>query len=177
MLRRSLFGLAFTLLAVPASAQQPVSVTQHTLRLAPGQASPPATIADVAFLVGHWTGDGLGGQFEEVWTAPKQGVMVGMYRGLKADGAPDFNELLVLREEKGSLIVRLKHFNPDMTGWEDKAQVVTMPFVGKRDGLVHFDGMAFQVTGPDTLTCYLAIESKKDGTVREVTFTYKRVKP
>ncbi|MFI5079403.1 MAG: DUF6265 family protein [Vicinamibacteria bacterium] len=68
-------------------------------------------------------------------------------------------------------------FNPDMTGWEDKAQVVTMPFVGKRDGLVHFDGMSFQVTGPDTLTCYLAIESKKDGTVREVTFTYRRVKP
>ena len=177
MLRRFLFGLAFTLLALPAFAQQPVPVTQHTLRLAPGQASPPATIADVAFLVGHWTGDGLGGQFEEVWTAPKQGVMVGMYRGLKADGAPDFNELLVLREEKGSLIVRLKHFNPDMTGWEDKAQVVTMPFVGKRDGLVHFDGMAFQVTGPDTLTCYLAVESKKDGTVREVAFTYKRVKP
>ena len=176
MLRRSLIGLAFTLLAFPAWAQQPVSLTQHTLRLAPGQASPAATIADVAFLVGHWTGDGLGGQFEEVWTAPKQGVMVGMYRGLKSDGTPTFNELLVLREEKGSLIVRLKHFNADMTGWEEKAQVVTMPFVGKRDGLVHFDGMAFQVTGPDTLTCYLAIENKKEGTVREATFTYKRVK-
>ena len=177
MLRRFFLGLVLTLLALPASAQQPVALTQHTLRLAPGQASPPATIADVAFLVGHWTGDGLGGTFEEVWTAPKQGVMVGMYRGLKSDGAADFNELLVLREEKGSLIVRLKHFNPDMTGWEEKAQVVTMLFVGKRDGLVHFDGMAFQVTGPDTLACYLAIENKKDGTVREVTFTYRRVKP
>ena len=51
-----------------------------------------------------------------------------------------------------------------------------MPFVGKRDGLVHFDGMAFQVTGPDTLTCHLAIENEKEGTVREVTFTYRRVK-
>ena len=176
MLRRSLFGLAFTLLALPVAAQQPVSLTQHTLRLAPGQASPPATIADVAFLVGHWTGEGLGGTFEEVWTAPKKGAMVGMYRGLNADGTPSFNELLVLREENGSLILRLKHFNPDMTGWEEKTQVVTMPFVGKRDGLVHFDGIAFQVTGPDTLTCYLAIENKKEGTVREVTFTYKRVK-
>ena len=78
MLRRSLFGLAFALLALPVSAQQPVALTQHTFRLAPGQASPPATIADVAFLVGHWTGEGLGGTFEEVWTAPKKGVMVGM---------------------------------------------------------------------------------------------------
>ena len=69
--------------------------------------------------------------------------MVGMYRGLM-DGA-EFNRRL--REEQGSLIVRLKHFDPDMT-LEDKAQVVTMPFLGKRDGLVHFDSMSFQVTGP-----------------------------
>ena len=174
-MRPFLIILALTLPAFSASAQQPVSVTQHTLRLAPGQLSPPATIADVAFLSGHWTGDGLGGRFEEVWTPPKQGVMVGMYRGLTMDGAPTFNELLVLREEQGSLIVRLKHFDPDMTGWEDKAQVVTMPFLGTRDGLVHFDRMSFQVTGPDTLTCYLA-ESAKDGTVREVEFHYTRVK-
>ena len=176
MLRPAILGLALSLLALPAFAQQPLTLTPNTLRLAPGQASPPAAIADVAFLVGHWAGEGLGGVFEEVWTAPKQGVMVGMYRGLKADGAPVFNELLVIREEQGSLMVRLKHFNPDMTGWEEKAQVVTMPFVARRDGVVHFDGMAFKVTGPDTLTCYLAIEDKKAGTVREATFTYTRVK-
>jgi hypothetical protein len=173
MLRPLIAGLALALLAAPAVAQQ--RLTEHTLRLAPGDTSPPATIADAAFLVGHWTGDGLGGTFEEVWTAPKKGVMVGMYRGLK-DDAPVFQELLVIREEAGSLMIRLKHFNPDMTGWEEKAQVVTMPFVGKRDGIVHFDGMAFQVTGPDTITCYLAIENKKEGSVREATFSYRRVK-
>jgi uncharacterized protein DUF6265 len=176
MLRRSLFAFVLSLLAMPASAQQPVSLTPNTLRLAPGQSSPPATLADMAFLVGHWTGDGLGGIFEEVWTAPKQGVMVGLYRGLKADGSPVFNELLLLREEKGSLMVRLKHFDPDLIGWEEKSQVVTMPFVAKRDGVMHFDGMAFKVTGPDTLTVYLAIENKKDGTAREAVFRYTRVK-
>jgi hypothetical protein len=176
MLRRSFLAFAFGLLALPAWAQPPTSLTTNTLRLAPGQTSPPATIADVAFLVGHWTGDGLGGRFEEVWTAPKQGVMVGLYRGLKMDGMPVFNELLVLREEQGSLMVRLKHFNPDMTGWEEKAEVVTMPFVARRNGVVHFDGMAFKVTGPDTMSCYLAIEDKKAGTVREVEFRYTRVK-
>lgn len=176
MLRTPIAGLAFSLLAGVASAQQPVALTEHTLRLAKGQASPPATIKEVAFLVGHWSGNGLGGTFEEIWTAPRQGVMVGMYRGLK-DDAPTFNELLVLREEAGSLVIRLKHFNPDMTGWEEKDQVVTMPYVGTRGGVVHFDGMAFKPTGPDTVTCYLAIENKKDGTVREATFTYTRVKP
>ena len=174
MLRPLILASTFALLAVPALAQQ--RLTEHTLRLAPGQASPPATIADAAFLVGHWSGEGLGGRFEEVWTAPQKGAMVGMYRGLKADGAPSFYELLTIRETAGSIEVRLKHFNPDMTGWEEKAQFVSMPFVGKRDGVVHFDGMAFQVTGPDAITCYLAIENKKDGSVREATFTYARVK-
>jgi hypothetical protein len=173
MLRLLTTGVLLALLSTPAVAQQ--RLTEHTLRLAPGEKSPPATIADAAFLVGHWTGEGLGGTFEEIWTAPKKGVMVGMYRGLK-DDAPTFQELLVLREENGSLMIRLKHFNPDMTGWEEKAQVVTMPFIGKRDGIVHFDGMAFQVTGPDTLTCYLAIENKKDGTAREAIFRYTRQK-
>jgi hypothetical protein len=148
MLRHLLLGFAFSLLALPASAQQPIALTPNTLRLAPGQASPPATLADMAFLVGHstparrrarrgprWTGDGLGGVFEEVWTAPKRGVMVGPYRGLKTDGSPVFNELLLLREEKGSLMVRLKHFDPDLIGWEEK-----------------------------------------DGSTREATFTYRRVK-
>jgi len=174
MLRPLVLASTFALLAVPALAQQ--RLTEHTLRLVPGQTSPPATIADAAFLVGHWTGNGLGGTFEEVWTAPKQGVMVGMYRGLEADGAPRFYELLTIREQAGSVELRLRHFNPDMVGWEEKAQFVTMPFVGKRDGLVHFDGMAFQVTGPDTIACYLTIENKKDGSVREATFTYTRMK-
>jgi hypothetical protein len=174
MLRLLTLTFSLVLLAVPAFAQQ--RLTEHTLRLAPGEKSPPATIADAAFLVGHWTGKGLGGTFEEVWTAPQQGAMVGMYRGLKADGSPSFYELLTIRETAGSIEVRLKHFNPDMTGWEEKAEVVTMPFVGKRDGVVHFDGMAFQVTGSDTISCYLAIENKKDGSVREATFTYTRVK-
>jgi Domain of unknown function (DUF6265) len=176
MMRRCFLGFALSLLALPASAQQPVSLTTNTLRLAPGQASPSATLADMAFLVGHWTGDGLGGVFEEIWTAPKQGVMVGLYRGLKADGSPVFNELLLLREEKGSLMVRLKHFDPDLIGWEEKSQVVTMPFVAKHDGVMHFDGMAFKATGPDTVSVYLAIENKKDGTVREATFNYRRAK-
>jgi hypothetical protein len=174
MLRPFLLSFTLALLAVPALAQQ--RLTEHTLRLAPGEKSPPATIADAAFLVGHWSGEGLGGKFEEVWTAPKKGVMVGMYRGLKADETPSFYELLTIRETAGSIEVRLRHFNPDMTGWEEKAEFVTMPFVARRDGVVHFDGMAFQVTGPDAITCYLAIENKKDGSVREATFTYTRVK-
>jgi hypothetical protein len=168
--------LIFTvvLLTDTASAQQ--RLTEHTLNLAPGQTPSPATIADMAWLAGHWTGDGLGGRSEEIWSPPAHGVMMGMYRNIKGD-APLFYELLTLSEEKGSLIIRLKHFNPDLTGWEEKDQSVSFPFVAKRDGVFHFSGMAFKPTGADTVTIYLAIENRQDKTVREAEFYYTRVKP
>src|SRR5262245_12483299 len=105
MLRPRILAFVLTLLAAPAFAQQ--RLTEHTLRLAPGEKSPPATIADAAFLTGHWSGNGLGGTFEEIWTAPKNGVMVGMYRGLKDGGDPSFYELLTIRETAGTIELRL----------------------------------------------------------------------
>jgi hypothetical protein len=128
----------------------------------------------MAWLAGHWTGDGLGGRSEEIWSPPDHGVMMGMYRHIK-DDKPVFYELLTLVEERGSLVMRLKHFNPDLTGWEEKAESVSFPFVAKRDGVLHFDGMAFKPTGPDSVTVYLAIENRKDASVREAEFRYTRV--
>ena len=43
--------LAAVLLALPASAQE--KLTERTFRLKPGATSPPATIADMAWLAGH----------------------------------------------------------------------------------------------------------------------------
>ncbi len=166
--------LTLMLLSTSTSAQQ--RLTEHTLDLAPGQTPPPATIADMAWLAGHWTGDGLGGRSEEIWSPPDHGVMMGMYRNIKGNAAL-FYELLTLSEEKGSLVIRLKHFNPDMTGWEEKDQSVSFPFVAKRDGVLHFSGMAFKPTSPDTVTIYLAIGNRQDKTVREAEFHYTRVKP
>jgi hypothetical protein len=161
-------------MAALASGQE--AVTEHTLRLAKGQSPPPATTADMAWLVGHWRGDGLGGRSEEIWSPAERGVMMGMYRHTK-DGNAVFYEFLTLREEAGSLVLRLKHFNPDLTGWEEKDESRSFPFVGHKDGVWHFAGMAFKPAGPDALTIYLAIEDMKTGAVREVEFHYERVKP
>jgi hypothetical protein len=165
-------GLLLLAAAAPAPAQD--RMTANTLKLAPGQSSPPATIADMAWLAGHWKGDGLGGRSEEIWTPPKGGVMLGMYRHLK-DDKPVFYELLTLAEERGSLVIRLKHFNPDLTGWEEKGDSVSFPFVAKQDGVLHFDGMAFKPRGKDAVTVYLAIRDKQVASVREAEFHYTRV--
>lgn len=171
----NLVSLLFALVCLClTSARAQEKMTEHTLKLSAGQKSPPATIADMAWLAGHWTGDGLGGTSEEIWSAPHNGVMMGMYRHIRND-LPVFYELLTLLEEQGSLIIRLKHFTPKLTGWEEKDKTVDFPFVAKKDGVLHFDGMAFKPEGKDAVTVHLAIHNRQDGSVREAVFNYRRV--
>jgi hypothetical protein len=147
-------------------------LTERTFKLSAGQQSPPATIADIAWLAGHWTGDGLGGVSEEMWTPPRNGVMLGMYRLIR-DGKPAFYELLTIAEENGTLALRLKHFNADLTGWEEKDKSVSFQYVSKTDRTVHFNGLTFQRDNDDQLTIFLALR-QKDGSLREEVFRLKR---
>ncbi len=102
--------------------------------------------------------------------------MMGMFRQIN-NGKTVFYELMTLVEENGSIVMRLKHFNPNLTGWEEKDKTVDFKFVGKKDGVIHFEGMAFRPEGrpegKDTITVYLAIR-RKDGSLHEETFRYAR---
>ena len=78
------------------------------------------------WLIGHWKGTGLGGVSEEIWAEPAGGVMMGMYR-LILNGKPSFYEFIHLAEENGSLVMKLKHFNPDLTGVGGEGSVRDVP--------------------------------------------------
>ena len=149
--------------------------TPNTLRLAEGALRRAAKVADLAWLAGTWTGEGLGGTIEETWSRPDGGAMVGYFRLVK-DGKPVFYEILTLLEVEGSVELRLKHVNPDMTGWEEKADFVTFKLVKHDDSGAWFSGLTFKRTGPDTMTGYLALRNRTTGVVSEETFTYRRVK-
>jgi len=159
------------LAAASASPQQPI--TENTVRLANGAASPPAAITDMAWLAGHWTGEGLGGQVEEIWSPPQAGAMMGMFR-LVHDGTTSFYELMTLVEGGGSLVLRVKHFGPDLTGWEEKAETVDFALAAAAGDRYYFDGLTFHRHGNDATTIYVRISSK-DGAVREEAFRYTRV--
>jgi Domain of unknown function (DUF6265) len=163
-------GLSYALLTSPAAGEK---LTAHTSRLDPGATSPPATITDMAWLAGQWAGPALGGLSEEIWSPPKAGSMMGMYR-LVRDGKPIFYEMMTLVEEKASLTLRLKHFNPDLTGWEAKDKTIDFPLVAFSNEVIHFDGMSFHRQSDTTLIVYVAI-SNKGGQVREEAFRYTRV--
>jgi hypothetical protein len=147
--------------------------TANTLRASAGAAGPAATLEQMKWLVGHWRGTGLGGVSEEMWSEPAGGVMMGMYR-LVINGKPSFYEFIHLAEDNGSLVMKLKHFNADLTAWEEKDRFVTFRLVKLGVNEAHFDGLTFRRSA-DRLQIFLALRDK-DGKVREEAFQLDRVR-
>jgi len=170
---RSIAIAFLTVLSATTTAAQATDAheTAHTLRSAPGAARPAATLADMAWLIGRWKGTGLGGVSEEIWAEPVGGVMMGMYR-LVINGKPSFYEFMHLSEEQGSLVLKLKHFNPDLTAWEEKDRFVAFPLVklGEKEAL--FSGLTFRLLADEKLEIFLALQ--QDGKVREERFDLER---
>jgi hypothetical protein len=91
---------------------------------------------------------------------------MGMFRSLKG-GAVVFYEFLTLVEDGGSLVLKLKHFNPDLTGWEEKGESITFHLVKITPTEAFFDGLTFRRIGDRAQQIFLAIRNRKDGSIRE----------
>lgn len=169
------FVLAVVLACSAAGVQGQEKMTEHTLKLGTGAEPPRATLSAMAWLAGHWVGPALGGEAEELWSPPRAGSMMGMYR-LVRDNKVVFYELMTLVEEGGSLVLRLKHFNSDLTGWEEKQKTIDFRLVGVAESVVQFEGMSLHRERDDKLTVYLAIEGR-DGALHEEVFRYTRTHP
>lgn len=156
--------------AVPAGAQG-AGATPNTIRLQAGTPRPAAQVADFAWLTGRWIGEGLGGDVEESWSDAAGRAMVGYFRLVK-DGKPVFYEIMTLLEVEGSVEMRLKHVNPDMTGWEEKNDFVTFRLAKLEPAAAYFSGLTFRRIGDDRLEIFLALRS--GGELREEKFTMRR---
>ncbi|MCP3915664.1 MAG: hypothetical protein GY711_08925 [bacterium] len=132
-------------------------------------ARPAARIGDVAWIAGSWTGEAFGGTFEEVWTPPTGGSMLGLFK-LKRDGRPWMYEIQVIVEEEGSLVLKLKHFSAELHGWEEKDAFVSFPLVKIEDGVAQFDGLTFRRDGPDRMQVHLAVERNGERDTEEMMY-------
>jgi hypothetical protein len=168
--RPIILGVVPMLFVTVAAAQ--VGVTANTVRLDAGAASPPATLAEMAWLAGSWRGEGLGGVVEEIWSPPSAGSMMGAFR-LVRNGTTSFYELMALVEHEGSLVLRLKHFDADLTGWEEKDETVEFPLVAVDGDWFRFDGLSIHRRNTEAMSVYVAISSN-DGEAREAAFEYSR---
>jgi len=162
--------LALAVVALSA----PVARAAETRSAVPGAPAPPARVADLAWLAGAWEGAGIaGGAATEVYSPPAAGQIVGHFRQLRPDGSLWFYEIMSIAEAGGSLHYRLKHFDADLTGWEEKAQVVSFPLVAVEKDAWYFDGLTIRRDGPDGMVAAVRIGSK-DGGSREAVFRYRR---
>jgi len=143
--------------------------TEHTYKLDDPDDRPPATLNDVSWLVGNWTGEAFGSKFEQAWNPPSAGSMIGFFKLLNDEGVV-FYELLLLDEEEGSLSLKVKHFNPDFTAWEDKEDYVHFRFVKAEEDAVHFSGISFYRIDDNTMHGYIVMRSGEDVTEKNLVY-------
>lgn len=123
-------------------------------------------IDDFAFLTGFWTGTGLGGQVEEVWMPPQDGRMFGIFK-LSNDAGLRFTEFMEITEVDGQFVLRLKHFNPDFSGWEAQDEHVTFRLESVAANEALFRGLTYRVTENDALEIEITLRYDDGRTVPE----------
>ncbi len=143
------------------------------LTLKEGTSSPTADIESLAWIAGSWSCEAFGGTAEEFWVAPAGGAMMGMFRLVK-ESEVAFYEILTIAEKDSSLVLRLKHFDSQLSGWEAKDESVVFPLVRMEEKAAYFDGLTFKYSDENTLLVYIAQDH--DGDDPHITeFRYKRM--
>ena len=114
--------------------------------LAQDTISPP-TWDDISWIVGDWVGDGFGGVSYEHWSQPIAGTMLGTYRHV-GDGKNSFFELFTIsKNADGTFIMKLRHFNPDLSAWEDKEGQLVWEWKGKTNNGFTFGPCTYNLVG------------------------------
>lgn len=133
-----------------------------------------ASIEQAAWLAGHWEGEGLAGWNETLWSPPAAGTMMGVFRHIR-DGRVVFYEFLTVAPEGGTLVLSIKHFDPDMRGWEEPTRSVRFPLLRASRDTLHFDGLTYRRVGPDRREVTVMLGPDPDDLRPEV-FHYRRVR-
>lgn len=126
---------------------------------------------DFSWLEGTWQGPGFGGTMEEIWSAPnKDGQSIGMFRFSDAAGQVQFLEFWVL-DQSG---MKLKHFNPDFSGWEEKDDYVSFEMIAITPNKVVLKGLTYELSKKGRLK--IDLDMKKENQVATEHFELIKVK-
>ncbi len=139
-----------------------------------------ATLDAFSWLAGDWYGEKGGARIEEHWSAPAGNAMMCMFRWIQGDQVR-FYEFVTIEQEAEKVVLRIKHFNPGLIGWEEKEDSIAFT-------LVQLDGetavfikqnspdavwMVYQQVNNDTLIA--SFESEGEGAKpAEDAFIFKR---
>jgi hypothetical protein len=93
---------------------------------------------------------------------------------LFGDDGVSMYELMVMTIEDGTLSLKIRHFSPDFTAWEDKTEDVTLRLVRKDDDALHFGIISFYRRSDDRIDAYVLF--RKGDEVFEQQLVYERTR-
>lgn len=159
---QALLIASMVMAASPSLAQDPAGPPRSMIKLlAKGASGPPTTIADLAWLEGHWIGEMPEGPVEHVILGPKFGHMPGFVRAVSPRGVI-FYEISVFAQAGDSVTYKVKHFTPLLVGWEGQDVHIDRPLVDRDAKTLFFDGITFLRTGKDSFTVYFLNRSGQE---------------
>ncbi len=157
----------------------------HAQGPATGAAAPArATVDQLAWVTGAWTGRLGERTIEQHWSAPLAGSIIAMYRSIQGNRATLY-ELLAIEQEGEGVVLRIKHFAPGagLVSQEAKDQSMDHTLVRLEGRTAVFEGGAgpsptrITFTNPDPDTLNITVLRQRDGKPVSTEFKYARIKP
>jgi hypothetical protein len=90
------------------------------------------------------------------------------------EGSVSFYELMTISEVGSTLLLRIKHFDRELRGWEEKDKSVEFKLVRVTPGKVYFDGLTFEKISENEINVYVNLDDKEKKS--EQKFSYHRYK-
>lgn len=105
-----------------------------------------------------------------MWSEPDaNGALMGMFRYFDTEGKVQFYEFWVL-DETG---MKLRHFNPDFTAWEDKTEFIDFTMVETSESKVTLKGLSYELVSENEMK--ISLRMKRGEEVKMEIFNLKRV--
>ena len=113
------------------------------------------------------------GRSEEMWMPPAGARMFGIFKQ-SDDSGLIFSEFMEITNVEGEFVLRLKHFNPDFSGWEEKTEHVTFRFESVVENKVVFGALSYERVSENKLRVELRLR-ESDGKFHTEVFNDTRV--
>lgn len=141
-----------------------------------------ASVAQLGWIAGLWTGTLGDRTIEQHWLAPLGTSMVAVYRNVQGE-RPMLYELLTLEQEGDGVVLRIKHFapGPGLVGRQEKDESVNHPLVALDGQTAVFEGglpgaaparITFRRVDADHLT--ITVARLREGAPVATEFKYTR---
>ena len=158
-----IYSIVFFWSTMLCAQTQPVTQTADSL---------PAKLEQISWLSGQWKGEAFGGQTEENWSVASAGSMMAVFK-LITNNQVSFYDLKIIREVEQTLVLQIKHFDPDLKGWETKNETVDCPLLKLTPTQAVFEGMRFEKISDTKMRVYVDVEND-EGQLELIQFNYKK---